>query len=44
MTDVSQSTIGPTLRAFEARNWVRRIGQHYEATRLGVFVATGWGC
>lgn len=41
MTGVSQSTIGRTLRTFEERNWIRRNGQHYEATQLGVFVAAG---
>ena len=41
MTGVSQSTIGRTLRAFEERNWIRRTGNHYEATQLGAFVATG---
>lgn len=41
MTGVSQSTIGRTLREFEARNWVRRGGRQYEATQLGAFVASG---
>ena len=41
MTGVSQSTIGRTLRAFEERHWIRRDGQHYEATQLGAFVAEG---
>lgn len=41
MTGVSQSTIGRTLRAFEERRWIRRDGRHYEATRLGAFVAAG---
>ena len=41
MTGVSQSTIGRTLRAFENRHWIRRDGQYYEATQLGVFVAAG---
>ncbi|SER71627.1 helix-turn-helix transcriptional regulator [Natrinema salaciae] len=40
-TGVSQSTIGRTLREFEARHWVRRDGHRYEATQLGAFVATG---
>jgi len=39
MTDVSQSTIGRTLREFEERNWIRRDGNEYEATELGAFVA-----
>lgn len=41
MTDVSQSTMGRTLRAFEDRGWIRRDGRHYEATQAGAFVATG---
>lgn len=41
ITGVSQSTMGRTLRTFEDRNWIRRDGQHYEATQLGTFVAEG---
>ena len=41
ITGVSQSTMGRTLRAFEDRNWIRRAGQHYEATQLGAYVAVG---
>lgn len=41
LTGVSQSTMGRTLRAFEARNWIRRDGQHYEATAPGAYVAGG---
>ena len=41
ITGVSQSTIGRVLRAFEDRHWIRRDGQHYEATQLGVFIAAG---
>lgn len=40
-TDVSRSTIGRTLREFEARHWVARNGHQYEITQLGAFVATG---
>ncbi|MCU4753992.1 MarR family transcriptional regulator [Halobacteria archaeon AArc-curdl1] len=38
-TGASASTISRTLRAFEDRHWVERIGHHYEATELGSFVA-----
>ncbi|NHN41616.1 MarR family transcriptional regulator [Halorubellus sp. JP-L1] len=41
LTGVSQSTIGRTLRAFEDRNWIRRNGKYYEATKPGAFVAVG---
>ncbi len=41
MTGVSQSTIGRTLREFEDRHWIVRDGNHYEATQLGAFVASG---
>ncbi|PCR89534.1 helix-turn-helix transcriptional regulator [Natrinema ejinorense] len=41
LTDVSQSTIGRTLREFEDRHWIRREGHQYEATQLGAFVASG---
>lgn len=40
MTGVSQSTMGRTLREFDARHWIRREGAHYEATQPGVFVAS----
>ena len=40
-TGASSSTIGRTLRAFEERNWIRRVGGQYEVTQLGAFVATG---
>lgn len=40
ITDVSQSTIGRTIRAFEERNWIKRDGKHYEATQLGALVAS----
>lgn len=39
MTQVSQSTIGRTLREFEKRNWIKRDGRQYETTELGSFVA-----
>ncbi len=40
LSDVSASTVRRTLREFEARNWVHRNGFRYEATELGVFVAS----
>ena len=41
LTGVSRSTVGRTLREFEARRWIRREGHQYEATQLGGFVASG---
>lgn len=41
MTEASASTIGRTLREFEARQWIRKEGHHFEATELGAFVASG---
>lgn len=41
IADVSQSTIGRTLREFEERQWIKRDGKYYEATQLGTFVAEG---
>jgi len=41
MTEVSQSTIGRTLRELEDRRWIRREGGQYEATALGATVAAG---
>lgn len=41
LTEASTSTIGRTLREFEERNWIRRDGHQFEATRLGAFVASG---
>lgn len=35
--------MGRTLRAFEDRHWIRRVGAQYEATVGGAFVATGMG-
>ena len=40
-TGASPSTVSRTLREFEARHWVRREGNQYEATELGAFVASG---
>ena len=40
-TGVSSSTIRRTLSAFDEREWVRKNGYRYEATRLGETVATG---
>ena len=40
MTGVSSSTIRRTLREFEDRNWIRRVGYQYEATPLGTFIAS----
>lgn len=42
-TGASRSTIGRALRAFEDRNWIRKVGNRYEATQLGAFVAAGLG-
>ncbi|MCL9816344.1 helix-turn-helix transcriptional regulator [Natronocalculus amylovorans] len=39
-TDVSNSTIGRTLRAFENRQWIKRKRRAYDTTPLGAFVAT----
>ncbi|QFU82697.1 helix-turn-helix transcriptional regulator [Natronorubrum aibiense] len=41
LTGASRSTIGRTLREFEARYWVRRDRSRYEATPLGAFVVSG---
>lgn len=41
LTQTSSSTVGRMLREFEKRHWIRRNGQQYEATQLGVFVASG---
>lgn len=41
LTEASSSTIGRTLREFEARHWISKEGHHYEATELGAFVASG---
>ncbi|WP_255193824.1 helix-turn-helix transcriptional regulator [Natronobeatus ordinarius] len=41
LTGVSSSTIRRTLREFEARNWIRKDGYRYEATRLGEVIALG---
>ncbi|AGB39373.1 helix-turn-helix transcriptional regulator [Natronococcus occultus] len=41
LTDVSRSTVGRTLRAFEERGWIEPTDEGYETTRLGGFVATG---
>lgn len=42
IADVSQSTIGRTLRDFEERRWIKRDGKYYQATQLGAFVAEGF--
>lgn len=39
-TAVSVSTMRRTLREFEERNWIRRVGHRYEATPLGAYVAS----
>jgi predicted transcriptional regulator len=41
LTGVSSSTIRRTLGEFEARNWIRKDGYEYTATRLGEVVASG---
>ncbi|OIB58225.1 helix-turn-helix transcriptional regulator [Natrialba sp. SSL1] len=40
-TGASMSTVGRTLREFEARHWIVRDGDEYRATQLGSFVAAG---
>ncbi|MFA9425510.1 helix-turn-helix transcriptional regulator [Natronorubrum sp. A-ect3] len=40
LTGASRSTIGRTLREFDARYWVQQDGARYEATPLGAFVAS----
>ena len=40
MTEVSNSTMGRTLRSFEERQWITRYRRKYHTTPLGVFVAT----
>lgn len=40
-TGVSSSTIRRTLGEFESRNWIRKDGYQYEATRLGEIIASG---
>ena len=40
ITGVSSSTIRRTLSEFEDRNWIRKTGYQYEATRLGTHIAT----
>lgn len=40
ITGVSKTTIWRMMREFEKRHWVRKEGGTYEATQLGVFVAT----
>lgn len=41
LTGVSSSTIRRTLGEFENRNWVRKDGYRYVATRLGETIASG---
>ena len=41
LTGVSSSTIRRTLGEFENRNWIRKVGYRYEATRLGEIIASG---
>jgi len=41
LTGVSSSTIRRTLGEFEARNWIRKEGYKYVATRLGEAIASG---
>lgn len=41
MTGASTSTIGPTLREFETWRWIKTDGNEFEATQLGVFIASG---
>lgn len=40
VSGVSSSTIRRTLREFEQRSWIRKTGHQFEATQLGVFVAS----
>lgn len=40
ITGVSSSTIRRTLREFEERQWIRRVGPEYDTTQLGSFVAS----
>lgn len=41
LTDVSASTIRRTLSEFENREWIRKEGYRYTATRLGAVIVTG---
>lgn len=42
VTGASSPTVGRMLREFETRGWIIRMGQHYEVTPLGAFVAEGF--
>lgn len=41
-TGASSATLSRILRAFEDRDWIVRVGQHYELTPPGVLIAVGF--
>lgn len=40
--DASSATVGRLLAEFESRTWIQRIGQRYELTSLGEYIAQGF--